>query len=135
MIALMENKIDVSQVRAAVLHDQAGAVLIFEGTTRDHFEGKKVIQLCYEAYHDMAIKEMESLKDSLCAEYPMARVALVHRLGIVGVGETSVVIAVSAPHREEAYIVSRKAIDRLKEIVPIWKKEVYEQGASWKENR
>ena len=135
MIALTEGLIDISLVRAAVVHEQAGAVLIFEGTTRDNFEGKKVVQLCYEAYDDMAIKEMENLKDTLVTEYPMARIAMVHRLGIVGVGETSVAIAVSAPHREEAYIVSRKAIDRLKKTVPIWKKEVYEKGASWKENQ
>ena len=135
MIALMEKTIDVSLVRAAVVHEQAGAVLIFEGTTRNHFEGKKVIELCYEAYHEMAIKEMNSVKEELLKEYPMARLAIVHRLGVVGIGETSVAIAVSAPHREEAYIVSRKAIDQLKKSVPIWKKEVYQQGASWKENQ
>ena len=135
MIDLTYEKIDVSRVRNAVVHDAAGAILIFEGTTRNNFEGKQVLELRYEAYEEMARKELNGLVQSLETEYPTSRVAIVHRLGIVGVGETSVAIAVSAPHRDEAYTVSRKAIDRLKSSIPIWKKEMYQEGASWKANQ
>ena len=135
MIDLTYEKIDVSKVRDAVVHDSAGAVLIFEGTTRNHFEGKQVLELRYEAYEEMARKELQSLVDSLQQEYPQSRVSIVHRLGVVDVGETSVAIAVSAPHRDKAYIVSRQAIDRLKSTIPIWKKEMYQEGASWKANQ
>jgi len=135
MIDITYEKIDVSMVRNAVVHDGSGAVLMFEGTTRNNFEGKQVLELRYEAYEEMARKELQSLVDSLQQEYPLSRVAIVHRLGIVDVGETSVVIAVSAPHRDKAYIVSRQAIDRLKSTIPIWKKEMYQEGASWKANQ
>ncbi|MAA78494.1 MAG: molybdenum cofactor biosynthesis protein MoaE [Deltaproteobacteria bacterium] len=135
MIDLTYEKIDVSRVRNTVVHDEAGAILIFEGTTRNSFEGKKVLELRYEAYEEMARKELQSLVHSLESEHPTSRVAIVHRLGIVEVGETSVVIAVSAPHRDEAYTVSRKAIDQLKSSIPIWKKEMYQGGASWKANQ
>ena len=135
MIDLTYEKIDVSRVRSAVVHDAAGAILIFEGTTRNHFGGKKVLELRYEAYEEMARKELQGLVYSLETEHSTSRVAIVHRLGVVEVGETSVAIAVSAPHREEAYTVSRKAIDRLKTSIPIWKKEMYQEGASWKANQ
>ena len=135
MIDITYEKIDVSMVRNAVVHDGSGAVLMFEGTTRNNFEGKQVLELRYEAYEEMARKELQSLVDSLQQEHPLSRVAIVHRLGIVDVGETSVVIAVSAPHRDKAYIVSRQAIDRLKSTIPIWKKEMYQEGASWKANQ
>ena len=135
MIDLTYERIDVSKVRNAVVHDSAGAVLIFEGTTRNHFEGKQVLELRYEAYEEMARKELQTLVDALEKEYPTSRVAIVHRLGVVEVGETSVAIAVSAPHRDKAYAVSRQAIDRLKSTIPIWKKEMYQEGASWKANQ
>ena len=135
MIGLTYEKINVAEVRNAVVHDSAGAVLIFEGTTRNHFEGKQVLELRYEAYEEMARKELQSLVDSLQREYPQSRVSIVHRLGVVDVGETSVAIAVSAPHRDKAYNVSRQAIDRLKSTIPIWKKEMYQEGASWKANQ
>lgn len=135
MIDLTHEEINVSSVRAAVVHNKAGAVLVFEGITRDNFEGKKVMELRYEAYEEMARKELHKLKNTLLREHPTADVAIVHRLGIVEIGQTSVAIAVSAPHRDEAYIVSRKAIDRLKSSIPIWKKEMYQEGASWKANQ
>ena len=135
MISLSHKPIETEKLRAAVLHEKAGALLIFEGVTRDNFAGKRVLELRYEAYEDMAIKELSCLREELLAEYPMARIAMSHRLGVVGIEETSVVIAVSAPHRDEAYQVSRKAIDGLKSRVPIWKKEIYEEGASWKANQ
>ena len=135
MISLCHEPIQTDVLRAAVLHEKAGALLIFEGVTRDNFEGKRVLELRYEAYEDMAKKELTSLREELLAEYPLARIAISHRLGVVDVEETSVVIAVSAPHRDEAYQISRKAIDGLKSRVPIWKKEIYEEGASWKVNQ
>ena len=125
MIDLTYERIDTMSLRNAVARDDAGAVLVFEGTTRNHFEGRPVLELSYEAYEQMARSEMRLLKSKLEAEYPMATIAMIHRLGVVGVGETSVAIAVSTPHREEAYLVSRKAIDQLKALIPIWKKEIY----------
>ena len=135
MIDLTYEPINVSMVRESVVRDDAGAVLIFEGTTRNYFEGKKVIELRYEAYEEMARKELQILVERLKSEHPKAEISIVHRLGIVDVGQTSVAIAVTAPHRDEAYIVSRKAIDQLKETIPIWKKEIYQEGASWKANQ
>ena len=135
MIALTHDIIDTSILRTAVARDDAGAILVFEGTTRDHFEGKAVLELRYEAYETMARSEMLALKNHLEQEFPQALVAMIHRLGVVAIGETSVAIAVSAPHRDEAYLVSRKAIDMLKEQIPIWKKEIYSEGGAWKANQ
>ena len=109
-------------------------MLSFVGITRDHFEGKKVIRLEYEAYEAMALAQMRKIADIIQVRWPTARVAMIHRLGIVPVGEASVVISVSAPHRDEAYAASRFAIDSLKSEVPIWKKEIYEDGSEWKAN-
>ena len=135
MIFLCEDPIDTKLLRDAVLHEKAGALLIFEGITRDNFEGKDVLELRYEAYEGMAMKELMRLKQELLVEHPSARLAMAHRLGVVGVKETSVVIAVSASHRDEAYQISRKAIDSLKSRIPIWKKEIYKDGTAWKANQ
>ena len=135
MLALVEGPIDRAKVADAVRHPGAGAVLIFEGDTRATFDNRVVVRLEYEAYSQMAIPVMTQIADEIGTQWPGTRVAMVHRVGEVPVGEGSVIIAVSAPHREAAYHASRAAIDRLKARVPIWKREVYMDGSEWKANR
>ena len=135
MIQLQQEKIDVTLVEQQVQSPECGAVLVFVGRTREHFAGKKVLELHYEAYAPMAIKEMQRIKDQIQERWPQTNVAMVHRLGTVNITEASVVIAVSTPHRSDCYEASRYAIDTLKETVPIWKKEIYEDGSKWKENQ
>ena len=134
MIRLQATPIDAALVEASVIRPEAGAVLCFLGTTRNHFGGREVVRLEYEAYEPMAVSEMQAIADESREKWPDAAVSMVHRVGEVPIGEASVVIAVSAPHRDAAYAASRFAIDRLKETVPIWKKEIYRDGATWKEN-
>ena len=134
MVELTEAVIDVGVVREAVSRDEAGAVLVFEGVTRNHHDGRVVVRLEYEAYASMAKTQMSVICDTIASRWPGSRVAMIHRIGVVDVGEASVVIAVSAPHRDEAYAASRFAIDTLKASVPIWKKEVYADGSVWKAN-
>jgi molybdopterin synthase catalytic subunit len=114
-----------------VASDDAGAVATFVGTTRRRSRGRDVVRLEYEAYEGMAEAEMERIASALRERYALLDVAIHHRVGTVGVGETSVVIAVSAAHRADALAACRDAIDELKVTVPLWKKEVYEGGEEW----
>lgn len=134
MLAIIDHPIDVAAVRAAVDAPAFGAVILFEGTARDHFEGRKVVHLEYEAYAPMALAELQRIASEIAERWPRAKIAVVHRTGVVAIGEPSVVIAVGAPHRDEAYAASRYAIDTLKARLPIWKKEIYEDGSAWKAN-
>jgi molybdopterin converting factor subunit 1 len=129
---ITHNVIQPDEVSAKVIHPNHGAALAFIGTTRELTYGQKTVLLEYEAYIPMAVKTMEQIGDELADRWPGTLCAITHRLGSVGVGEISVVIAVSSPHREGCYEASRYAIERLKQIVPIWKKEVYEDGSQWK---
>jgi MoaE-MoaD fusion protein len=130
-LRLTENPIDVGAVIAEVADDQAGAVATFLGTTRMRSRGRTVLYLEYEAYEGMAEKVMEEIAATLRERYELCRIAITHRIGRVGIGETSVAIAVSAPHREHALAACKEAIDTLKVDVPLWKKEVYEGGEEW----
>jgi molybdopterin synthase catalytic subunit/molybdopterin converting factor small subunit len=114
-----------------VANDRAGAITTFIGTTRIDSRGRTVEHLEYEAYEGMAEDVMERIAHDLKSKYELCEVAIHHRVGRVGIGETSVVIAVSAPHRQDALAACREAIDTLKETVPLWKKEVYEGGEEW----
>jgi len=134
MIALVDGAIDVTAVVDAVRRDEAGAVVVFEGVTRNHHQNREVVRLEYEAYPGMAEREMQSIAATSLQRWPDVRVAIVHRVGLVALGEASVVIAVSSPHRDEAYAASRFLIDTLKTTVPIWKKEFYTDGSVWKAN-
>lgn len=131
MFAVVSEPIDAARVAAAVSRPDAGAIVTFLGTTRDHNDGRRVTRLEYEAYPEMAEAEMRRIGAAACERWPVAAVAIVHRVGVVPVGEASVVIAVAAAHRGPAFEACRFAIDRLKEVVPIWKKEHFEGGEVW----
>jgi MoaE-MoaD fusion protein len=114
-----------------VADEHAGAIATFTGTTRIESRGRRVVHLDYEAYEGMAERVMTEIADELKRRYDLCEIAIHHRVGRVGIGDTSVVIAVSAPHREAALAACKDAIDTLKEQVPLWKKEVYEGGEEW----
>jgi len=128
---LTQEAIDVDAVIAEVADERAGAVATFLGTTRSESRGRTVLYLEYEAYAGMAEQVMLEIAEKLKAEHELCEVAITHRIGRVGIGETSVAIAVSAPHRQAALAACQEAIDTLKETVPLWKKEVYEGGEQW----
>lgn len=134
MIGLSTDPLDVDAITDAVRGPGRGAILVFHGTTRDTFEGRGVVRLEYEAYAGMATAEMTRIRDTIRQRWPGSDAAMVHRLGLVPVGEASIVIAVASPHRAACYEASRFAIDTLKERVPIWKKEIYADGSAWKAN-
>jgi molybdopterin synthase catalytic subunit/molybdopterin converting factor small subunit len=128
---LSEEPLDLAAVVGEVADEQAGGIAVFAGTTRLQSRGRTVQHLEYEAYEGMAEQVMEELAADLVQKYDLCKVAMAHRVGRVGIGDTSVVIAVSAPHRADALAACKDAIDRLKETVPLWKKEVYEGGEEW----
>jgi molybdopterin synthase catalytic subunit/molybdopterin converting factor small subunit len=128
---LTGEPIDPSTVVEEVADERAGAIATFIGTTRVESRGRTVLHLDYEAYGGMAEKTMADLADGLIAKHDLCAVAIAHRVGRVAIGEISVAIAVSAPHRAAALAACAEAIDTLKETVPLWKKEVYEGGEEW----
>ena len=132
MYEIVAHPIDAAAVSAAVAHaGAAGAIVTFIGTTRDHNDGRRVLRLEYEAYPEMAVAEMRKIGDSARQRWPIEDIAIVHRIGVVPIGEASVVIAVSAGHRRAAFEACHFGIDRLKEVVPIWKKEHFDGGEIW----
>jgi molybdopterin synthase catalytic subunit len=128
---LSDDALSLDAVIDEVRDDQAGAIATFVGTTRVESRGRTVHHLEYEAYEGMAEKAMAEIAASLKQRYDLCELAIHHRVGRVEIGEASVVIAVSAPHRQDALAACREAIDTLKEQVPLWKKEVYEGGEEW----
>jgi molybdopterin synthase catalytic subunit len=128
---LSEEPLSLDRVVDEVRDEQAGAIATFTGTTRVQSRGRTVTHLDYEAYEGMAERVMAEIAEGLQARYELSAVAIHHRVGRVGIGETSVVIAVSAPHRQDALAACKDAIDELKERVPLWKKEVYSDGEEW----
>jgi MoaE-MoaD fusion protein len=128
---LSQEPLSLEQAVREVARDEAGAIATFLGTTRSHSRGRDVVRLEYEAYEGMAEETMAEIAAELGERYELLDVAIHHRVGTVEVGETSVVIAISAPHRGDALAACRDAIDTLKVRVPLWKKEVYEGGEEW----
>jgi MoaE-MoaD fusion protein len=126
-----EAPLSLEAVAAEVADERAGAVATFTGTVRRQSRGREVTHLEYEAYAEMAEDVMARLAGDLEARYDLCSIAIHHRVGRLEVGEASVVIAISAPHRQDALAACKDAIDRLKETVPLWKKEVYEGGEEW----
>ncbi len=123
--------IDIGAISASVIRAECGAVCTFTGTTRNHHDGRRVERLEYEAYVPMAGREIHALIEQARDRWALGAVAIEHRIGRVPVGEASVVIAVSSPHRADGFEAGRYLIDRLKETVPIWKREHYESGSAW----
>jgi molybdopterin synthase catalytic subunit len=128
---LTHGPVNLTSVVVEVVDEQAGAIATFLGTVRAHSRGRDVIALEYEAYEEMAEDVMAGIADELLARYDLCKVAMSHRLGRVEVGETSVAIAVSAPHRQDALAACADAIEALKSQVPLWKKELYVGGEEW----
>lgn len=129
---ITSQPINADDVLRKVIVKEHGASIAFVGTTREWTEGQRTVHLEYEAYEPMAVAMMRQIGEEIGSRWPGALCAISHRIGTVGLAETSVVIAVSAPHRESCYEASRYAIERLKQIVPIWKKEIWEDGSEWK---
>ncbi|XP_023678846.1 molybdopterin synthase catalytic subunit [Paramormyrops kingsleyae] len=137
LIKLTHDKLSADAVSDAVLCPSCGAVSMFIGTTRNSFEGKKVIQLEYEAYVSMAESELKKIFKSIREKWSTVQhICVHHRLGVVPVSEASVIIGISSPHRTESLEAVQYCINALKSTVPIWKKEIYEmEDFSWKENK
>lgn len=133
MYKITEDEISVDALYKTVLKDSHGAVVTFSGVVRDHSGDKRTNYLEYEAYTNMAEKKMAEIGDEIQRQWGIADVAILHRVGRLEIGEISVLIAIASPHRAEALAACKYAIDRLKEIVPIWKKEVGENGDYWVE--
>ena len=130
-LRLVEGPIDLDAVVGEVADPRAGAIATFQGTVRSESRGRDVIALEYEAYSEMAEQAMAEIAAEVKARYDLCEVAITHRLGRVEIGEVSVAIAVSAPHRQDALAACKDVIDVLKERVPLWKKELYEGGEEW----
>ncbi len=131
MFRVTDIPIDLDELIRYVTDPEAGAIVPFIGTTRNNNEGRKVIALDYEAYPEMAEKELARIGADAAKRWPICKMAIVHRLGPVQIGEASVIIAVSSAHRDAAFAASRFAIEEIKKTVPIWKKEVFEGGEVW----
>ena len=130
MIQLNHDPIDSSAVIESVQSPEAGAVVLFLGTTREFTAGRQTESLDYESYGEMALRKLEELEQEARQRWSLTELTIVHRLGHLGIGEASVAIAVSAPHRKDAFTAGQWLIDTLKEIVPIWKKENWADGTS-----
>ena len=132
MFTIVEGPIDVGALIADAQRPDCGAIAAFVGTTRvDESEGASVEHLEYEAYRPMADRKLEEIGAEIGARWEVRRVSIVHRLGVVAPGEASVVIVVASPRRGPAFEASRYAIERIKEVVPIWKREVWSDGYVW----
>lgn len=128
---VVTGQLDARELEAAVTHPGAGAICTFTGIVRDNSRGQQVTHLDYEAYAEMAVPQMRKIGDEIKRRWPEARVAMAHRTGHLEIGEVSVVVCVSAPHRDEAFEACKWGIDTLKESVPIWKKEHAADGTFW----
>jgi len=129
--AIIRERIETVSIIEGIKRPEDGAAVVFEGIVRNHTRGRRTLYLDYEAYEEMALKQMEELAARALAEYKIRDVAIVHRLGRLEIGETSVLIAVASAHRAASFEACRWLIDTLKRTVPIWKKEHFEDGAVW----
>ena len=114
-----------------VRRDESGAVALFLGVVRDNSHGRRVLYLEYDAYPEMAERKLREVAEEALARWPITDVAIAHRTGRLEIGETSLLVAVSSPHRHDAFAACHHIVDRIKEVVPIWKKEVWEGGEAW----
>lgn len=130
-IVISESPLQVETCRTHVNHPGAGGQVVFVGTVRNQTKGKPVVRLEFESYQPMAIKEMQKIADTINQKWSALAIAIHHRVGILDIGDIAVIIAVSTPHRDKAFKACQYAIDTLKETVPIWKKEIFEDGEIW----
>ena len=128
---IVRDPIDTSGVLQRIKRGEDGAAVVFEGVVRNQTRGRRALYLDYEAYEEMALRQMEDLAEQALKQFQVREVALVHRLGRLEIGETSVLIVVASAHRAAAFEACRWLIDTLKRTVPIWKKEYFEDGAVW----
>lgn len=128
---LTDQPIDTPALVRSVMRKSDGACVVFEGVVRDHHDGRRVESIFYDAYRPMAEKEIARIVEAVSREYPDVQIALFHRLGQLAVGDVSISIACVSPHRGEAFSACRAMIDRVKETVPIWKKERGPDGEEW----
>ncbi len=131
MAYLTDSFIDAVALARTVMRPGDGASVVFEGAVRDHHEGKRVDSITYEAFRPMAEKEIEAVIRTVAAEVPGVAIAVQHRLGLLHVGDISIAIVCTSPHRAEAFAACRMTIDRIKQTVPIWKKERGPDGEEW----
>ena len=130
-IEIYSTPLNVTDCVDWIMSPQAGGIDIFIGTVRDATKGKKVMRLEFEAYKNMALKEMEKIAQQAYSKWPVQKILVHHRTGVLQVGEIPVIIAVAAAHRDAAFDACRYIIDTLKQTVPIWKKEIFEDGEVW----
>lgn len=127
------GELDPQALRDLVRTDRSGAVVVFEGVVRDHHEGYDVERIEYEAYDSMATKQLQAVAEAVLDELPVHDIAVHHRTGMLEIGEASLLVAVSAEHRAEAFAAALRVVDRVKESVPVWKREFTPDGAVWQE--
>ena len=134
MILITADPLDPEATTSLVLKSSNGAVVTFLGVTRDTTAARRVLHLEYEAYRPMADKKLAEIAYEVSAEWPIEDVAIAHRVGRLEIGDVSLVVAVASPHRRDAFAASQHVVDRIKQTVPIWKKEFFEGGEVWVES-
>ena len=131
LFQIVGEPIVTEEVIQKVASRNAGAIAVFIGTVREMTHGKRTLSLEYQAYAPMAVRKLAEIGEEMKAKWPQLQVAITHRIGRLDISEAAVVIAVSSPHRKAAYEANEYAIERIKQIVPIWKKEIWEDGSMW----
>ncbi len=133
LIRITPDALDPQPFIAHVRRDEAGAVALFLGVVRNNSQGRRVLHLEYDAYPEMAEKKLREVAEEIMSRWPITDIAIAHRTGRLEIGETSLLVVVSSPHRQEAFAACHHAVNRIKEVVPIWKKEVWQGGEAWVE--
>ncbi len=131
LIRITRDPLDPEPFVQHVRRDESGAVALFLGVARNNNLGRRVLRLEYDAYPEMAERKLRQVAEEMASRWPITDIAIAHRIGRLEIGETSLVVAVSSPHRKEAFDACQQTVDRIKEVVPIWKKEVWEGGETW----
>ncbi|MDO8614260.1 MAG: molybdenum cofactor biosynthesis protein MoaE [Dehalococcoidia bacterium] len=131
LFELTAAPLDPARLVEHVRRDEAGAIALFYGVVRNNSMGRRVLYLEYDAYAELATKVMRQIAEEIRERYPVTDIAIQHRTGRLEIGETSLLVAVSSPHRREAFQACHALVDRFKEVVPVWKKEVWEGGEEW----
>lgn len=130
-IQLLDTPLSITDCQTFIADPGAGGQVFFVGTVRNQTQQREVIRLEFESYAPMAVKEMRKIADTAVQRWPITRIAIHHRVGVLAIGEIAVIIAVATPHRKDAFAACQFAIDTLKETVPIWKKEIFRDGEVW----